>query len=119
MTVPLQPFGFTAPWFALGLVTETRLAELLAEWARGEDRSTEHYRWRAFTAFLAEHRPLPPDTAVALYDLGAADDDRAMGEAMMHTIIRLPECPGSLVAIAASSGVRHLERAAAHHDPAS
>jgi len=28
------------------------------EWARGEDRNREHYRWRAFVAFLDERRPL-------------------------------------------------------------
>jgi hypothetical protein len=95
-------------WFDLGVVTASRLAEIRAEWARGEDRSPEHYRWRAFTAFLEERRPLGPQLAAALYELGATDPGRAMGESMMHRIIALPECPRSVIDVAATSGHRHL-----------
>ena len=111
-----SPFQFSEPWFALGIVTPARMATLMLEWERGEDPHPEHYRWRAFQEFLSERRPLPPDTALALYALGQSDPDRAMGESIMHEIVRLPECPDSVVAAAANSGVRHLVRAAAKHE---
>lgn len=104
------PFGFTRAWFALGVVTEERLVSLRAEWARREDQNPEHYRWRAFVRFLDEHRPLTAVVARALYELGAADLDRPMGEAMMHRIAELPECPPDVLTAAASSGLRHLVR---------
>ena len=105
-----NPFGFTPTWFALGVVTPSRLTDLLTQWDRGEDQSVEHYRWRAFQAFVQEHRPLPPETVVALYALGASDADRAMGESMMNSLVRLPECPEAILDEAASSGIKHLVR---------
>ena len=110
-----SPFGFTDRWYALGIVTPEREAELRAEWAREEDRSPEHYRWRAFTAFLEERRrdgaQLPPALAAALYALGARDGDHAMGEAMMHRIVALPECPADVDAAARATGIRHMASA--------
>ena len=111
MTPEELPFEFSPEWFALGLVTPERLAALRAEWERGEDRSPEHYRWRAFVAFLAERRPVSPELASALYELGARERDRATGEAMMHRVVDLAECPEAVLAAAAASGRRHLVRA--------
>ena len=107
------PFQFTPTWYTLGIATTERLAALRAIWARGEDRSPEHYRWRAFKEFLTERRPLPPPLAEALYDLGASDTDRAMGESMMHEIVSLPECPLDVLERARASGRKHLIKAAA------
>ena len=111
MTIDEPPFGFTEAWYRLGVVTPARHETLRTEWARGEDRNPEHYRWRAFLAFVAERRPLAPEMAAALYQLGAADSDRAMGEAMMHRVVELPECPANILAEAAASGIRHLAQA--------
>jgi hypothetical protein len=118
MTNEATPFQFSEVWYALGVVTPARLAKLEAEWARGEDRSPEHYRWGAFRAFVAERRPLAPETAAALYALGAEDPDRPMGESMMHAVVDLPECPPEVVAAARASGVRHLVKAAERREPA-
>ena len=74
--------------YALGIVTPAHVADLEQEWARGEDRNPEHYRWRAFRAFLTDRRPLSADRAIALYELGATDADRAMGESIMHEVAR-------------------------------
>ena len=106
-----SPFGFTPAWFALGVITDAQLMPLRAEWARGEDQNPEHYRWRAFLGFLDTERPLTPSVASALYHLGAVDADRAMGEAMMRRIVELTECPLDVLAVAGSSGIRHLVRA--------
>jgi hypothetical protein len=88
-----QPFGFTERWFSLGLVPKNLLDRMRAEWNLGEDPNPEHYRYKAFKEFLVAHRPLSPELAAALFELGAADPDRAMGGAMMADIVRLPECP--------------------------
>ena len=105
-----EPFGFTPAWFALGVVTPSRLAELQTQWDRGDDRAVEHYRWRAFQAFVKERRPLAPATVAGLYALGASDPDRAMGESMMNSLIRLPECPEAILDEAGRSGIKHLVR---------
>ena len=105
-------FGFSAPWYSLGIVTPERLGALEAEWARGEDRHPEHYRWRAFREFLTERRPLAPEVALALYQLGDAEPDQAMGGSMMRDIVRLPECPASVLDAARHSGRPFLVQAA-------
>lgn len=111
MTTEDPPFAFSAAWFSLGLVTSEQVARYRAEWDRGEDQHPEHYRWRAFTEFVAERRPLAPEVVRALYTLGAADPDRPMGEAMMHRVLELAECPPDVLGAGAASGVRHLVRA--------
>lgn len=118
MTIDEPPFGFTEAWQRLGVVTADRLERLRAEWARGEDRNPEHYRWGAFLEFLAERRPLAPETAAALYHLGAIDPDRPMGEAIMHRVVELAECPPEILAEAAASGIRHLAKAIARRQAA-
>lgn len=112
MTTDDTPFQFTAPWYELGIATPARLAMLQEIWARGVDRHAEHYRWRAFRTFLAEHRPITPELAAALYELGATDADVAMGESIMHEVAALPECPESVVKLARASGRKHLVQAA-------
>ena len=105
--------GFTTEWFALAIVNETVLEELRADWDKGEDPNTEHYRWRAFSEFLASHRPVNPDLAMAHCELGAADMDWGMGGAMMVAIVYLPECPAAVLSAAAASGRPHLLQAVA------
>jgi hypothetical protein len=104
--------GFTPAWYALEIVDQAFLARARAEWDKGEDRNTEHYRYRAFREFLAAHRPLSSQLAVALYELGAADAEQGMGEAMMVDIVFQPGCPEVVLSAAAASGRRRLVRAA-------
>jgi hypothetical protein len=104
--------GFTPAWYALGIVDEEFLARARVRWDKGEDDNTEHYRYGAFREFLAAHRPLSSQLAVALYELGAADADQGMGEAMMVDIVFQPGCPEVVLAAAAASGRRSLVRAA-------
>lgn len=105
-----RKLGFTPAWFALGVVDDAVLARQRAEWDRGEDDNTEHYRYRVFREFLAVHRPLAPELAAALYDLGAADPDQVMGGAIMADVVNLPECPPSVLVAAWASGRKHLVR---------
>jgi hypothetical protein len=102
--------GFTRAWFALGVVNDAVLDRQRAEWEKGQDGNPEHYRYGAFREFLAAHRPLAPDLAAALYELGAADPDWLMGGAIMADLARLPECPPAVLEAALASGRKHLVR---------
>src|SRR5438132_3900603 len=112
MTFDDSSFDFSARWYELGVVTPARLAELRAEWQRGEDRNPARYRWRAFKGFLAERRPLDATLTAALYELGERDPDRGLGQSMMHTIVELPECPAAILEAARVSGQASVARAA-------
>jgi hypothetical protein len=103
--------GFTPAWYALGIVNESFLTRARAWWEKGEDDNTEHYRYWAFGEFVTARRPLPPELASALYELGAADADHGMGGAMMLDIVYLSECPRAILEAAVASGRRHLVRA--------
>jgi hypothetical protein len=105
-----QLLGFTPAWFALGVVDDVVLARQRSEWDKGEDRNAEHYRYGAFRAFLATRRPLTPELAAALFELGAADPDQSMGGAMMADVVRRPECPPAVLDAALASGHKHLAR---------
>ena len=105
-----QLLGFTPEWFALGVVDDSVLVRLRTEWDKGADPNTEHYRYWAFREFLAAHRPLTQQLAEALFNLGAADIDQAMGGAIMADIVRLPECPQSVLDAALASGQKYLIR---------
>jgi hypothetical protein len=102
--------GFTPAWFALGVVDDAVLARHREEWDKGQDDNTEHYRYWAFREFLAAHRPLAPELAAALFELGAADPDQAMGGAIMADIVHRPECPPAVLDAARASGRKHLLR---------
>ena len=104
--------GFTPEWYTLGIVDDALLDRLRADWDKGDDPNTEHYRYRAFVDFVLVHEPLSPDLAVALYELGSRDADPGMGGAMMVNIIYRPDCPKSVLEAAAASGQRHLVRSA-------
>ena len=102
--------GFTPAWRALGIIDDASLAVMRAEWDRGDDPHPEHYRWRAFSDFMHARRPLPSVLAADLYALGAADPDPGAGGAMMGAVVWLAECPPEVLAAAAKSGIRYLER---------
>jgi hypothetical protein len=112
MPTDRSPLGFTAAWYTLGVVTPARVVELEQIWAHSDDKNVEHYRWRAFKDFLQHRRPLSPQVALALYELGATDADIGMGESMMHEVAALPECPLVVLERARASGRKHLIKAA-------
>jgi hypothetical protein len=108
----------TDAWFTLGLITEQDLPLYGAEFETSGDKNSEHYRYGAFRLYLSQNRPLAPSMSEALYELGAADPDRAMGGAMMADILHLPECPPEVVKKARQSGIRHLIKLAGHKETA-
>ena len=102
--------GFSEPWFALGVATEETLALAKTAYEASDDDSGEHYRYGAFLRYLSQHRPLAPPIAEALYELGNADPDYAMGGSIMADIVDLPECPPAVIAKALASDRQHLVR---------
>ncbi|MDQ3686380.1 MAG: hypothetical protein M3430_12395 [Acidobacteriota bacterium] len=107
-----QTLEFSQEWIDLGIVTHGKLKQIEAEWAKGDDRNTEHYRWRAFHDFIQSKETLDADTATALYDLGANDPDYAMGGAIMAEILWRKDCPKHLLESAATSERKHLRKIA-------
>ena len=107
-----EQLGFTQRWRDLGIIDDVILAELQTVWDAGEDRHSEHYRYRVFCQFLEKHRPLNPELAIALFELGDSDPDHAMGGSIMARIIRLPERPAALVKTAMHSDREHLVKLA-------
>lgn len=105
--------GFTPAWFARGVVSAAQVKEMEMEYEIGDDKNTEHFRYGAFRRFVASHRPLPPETIRALYDLGNHDANPGMGGAIMADLILLQECPPDVLEDAARSSRQHLPRLAA------
>jgi|SRR5688572_9397030 len=103
--------GFGDQWLRLGLLTEDGLRALVQEYEASDDKSTEHYRYRVFSRFLASHRPLSPRLAEALYELGRDDPYPPAGGAMMLDVVSLAECPAEVLERASASGEDHLVRA--------
>ena len=102
--------GFTQTWRDLGIISNEEIATLENEWKYGNDKNAEHFRHGAFRRFLAAHKPLPPETSRALYDLGNQDPDTAMGGAIMAAIVILKECPLDIVESALYSPRPDLKR---------
>ena len=108
----LQTLEFSQAWIDLGIITPEKIKQLEAEWAKGEDRNTEHYRWRAFREFIEAKESLDKDTAWALYNLGANDPDSAMGGSIMADVLRRKDCPKNLLESAANSERKFLRKIA-------
>jgi len=107
-----QTLEFSREWIDLGIITPEKLKQLEAEWAKGEDRNAEHYRWRAFREFIEARESLDADMARALYNLGANDPDSAMGGSIMAEVLWRKDCPADLLESAASSGRKFLRKIA-------
>ncbi len=103
---------FNQEWIDLGIITAAKLRQFEAEWATGEDKNTEHYRWRAFLDFIEPIKSLDENSARALYNLGADDPDGATGGSIMANVLRRKDCPKDLLELAAKSEEKHLQKIA-------
>lgn len=106
------PHGYFDEWIRHGIVTRVDIRRDGRELAKGEDPYPEHYRWRAFSRFLAAQQTLSPLLARQLYALGSADVDLAMGGSMMAEVLRHRDCPLDLLNFALTSERPHLQRIA-------
>ena len=107
------PLGYSGKWIALGIVSSADIQRDQQECAQSDDPYPEHYRWRAFSMFLAAHPTLSPETAHELYELGATEADYTAGGSMMAAVLRHPNCPSDLLRLGLTSGRPHLQRLAA------
>ena len=103
---------FSQEWIDLGIIAETKLSQIEAEWLDSDDRNPEHYRWRAFLDFSQSQASLDPITAKRLCDLGAKDPDSAMGGSIMAHVLRRKDCPEDLLHVAAQSDEKFLQKIA-------
>jgi len=103
---------FSQEWIDLGIVSQATLKQIEAEWLTSDDRSPEHYRWRAFLRFMQLQISLDPIVARRLYQLGARDSDASMGGSMMAHVLRRKDCPEDLLRDAAVSDEKFLRKIA-------
>jgi hypothetical protein len=103
---------FSQEWIDLGIITPSKLKQFEAEWAKGEDTNTEHYRWRAFLDFIEPIKSLDENIARAFYNLGANDPDSVMGGSIMANVLRRKDCPIDLLELAAQSEEKFLRKIA-------
>ena len=108
------PLDYTPDWIVLGIVTAADIHRDQQECATGDDPHPEHYRWRAFSRFVAAQQSLSSLLAHQLYALGATDADHAMGGSITADVLRHRDCPLDLLHSALASNHAHLQRIAAH-----
>ena len=100
--------GFTPEWFQLGVVNADLVLRYEREWQASDDRHSEHYRYRAFRDYLNKARPLSEVQCAQMLELGDADPDLSLGGSIMADILKLPECPQSILRDALSSDRSHI-----------
>jgi hypothetical protein len=104
---------YTPQWIALGIISAAGIANDECELLRGDNPHPEHYRWRAFSRFLAAQPSLSAALARDLYALGETDADRSMEASMQGAILRHADCPADLLRSALTAKEEHLRRIAA------
>ncbi len=87
---------FSPDWFGPGLVDDLLIAHLRDNFSEADDRSPEHYRWRAFTLVLKQRRPAAEPLLRQLLRLAEIDTDPSLRDSMAITLLSTPECPASL-----------------------
>lgn len=106
----MRRLGFSVHWSRIGIITPEKIAGFACELENGDNPHPEHYRWRAFSEFLATYSELPSSIARELYTLGDTDPDHALGGSIMAAIVRRPECPSDVLAAALQSSRKHLHK---------
>lgn len=105
----LHQLEFDVKWFESGFVSSEKLAELWAEFQKGEDVNKEHYCWRAFTEYLKINKVIDENNLRKLYRLGETDaDNHGMGISMRIEILKRNDCPADLIDKALNSGDKNL-----------
>ena len=100
----VQELEFSNSWIDLGIISPQVIEQLKLEWEKGEDPHPEHYRWRVFQRFLADHEALGFEMMQALYKLGEEDPDFATGRAMVFAVVERSDCPTELLERSIRSG---------------
>lgn len=88
---------FSQKWIDVGILTPENFDSIKQEYLKGEDASTEHYRWGAFKSFMQLGNSLSPQEFYALYEIGKNDPDYAMGRSIIFDIVEHLSCPEELI----------------------
>lgn len=108
---------FPPTWFAAGLVNAESAADFARFAAAESNRSVNHWRWLAFRDYVEENGPLSATMCAAVFLLGEAEPDAALGTAMMCSVLYQRHCPRD-VSEAAADSERMAVRRAARRSPA-
>jgi hypothetical protein len=109
--------GFSPAWFAAGVVSDESAADFARYAAADPARPPRSWRWAAFRDFVEEHAPLSAAACVAVYRLGEAEPDAALGTAIMAHAVYEPGCPAELLGEAAGCDRTAVRRAARRRHP--
>ena len=107
-----QEIRFTQRWIELGIIDTEKFAKIKQKYLKGEDTSTEHYRWWAFDDFLQKNKVISEKVFYQIYDLGKTDPDYAMGRAMRFDVIKRSDCPIELIDLATKDKDKALSKRA-------
>lgn len=83
----LATLGYPAKWLEYDLLAQGTMAEQIAEFDRGEDQNTEHYRYTSFCRIL-ERTELDDLTVDRFIELACLDPDQAMAAAALGQLVR-------------------------------
>ncbi|MHB8876065.1 MAG: hypothetical protein ACYC8T_20435 [Myxococcaceae bacterium] len=86
----LAVLGYSAQWIDYGLLPEELLKLQLDTFRKGEDTSTEHYRYAAFLALLGGG-PLSDELVGRYLELADADSDQSMSLTALHDLLEYRE----------------------------
>lgn len=69
---------YTQNWLDFGVLSEDFLAKQIAEFERGEDKNTEHYRYATFCKFIQENDSFSDLQVQNFISLIEQDNDKLM-----------------------------------------
>lgn len=84
----LQFFAFPSGWMEHGLVTEEFLREQHAFWETGVDPCLEHYRYRAFCAWIQSRSSITDEELEAWISVALADPDQTTSNAIIGRLLQ-------------------------------
>lgn len=104
--------GFTAAWFAAGVMSAESATDFVRIAGSGPTRSPRFWRWAAFRDFAEERGRLTPVECRQAYRLGSGEPDMNLGTAIMCCVLYQPMCPADLIREAARSNRVAVRRVA-------
>jgi hypothetical protein len=108
----LKVFDFGQDWLDMKIVTPESLELFWQEYSKGDDLHLEHYRWRAYQAFLDRKIEIDEDTAEGLFKLSEQETDLSLRESMQYLLIKRIDCPVKILERASNSSNKSLAEAA-------
>jgi hypothetical protein len=86
----LTKLGYSPMWLEYGLIDEELLREQSNQFDTSHDKHTEHYRYKAFQAFLSQRSTLDDVMLDTYIHLAQLDEDPTMRESALILLVRHP-----------------------------